>query len=70
MKFLKRTNSVILISSKANLYPTHRLGPSMKVIMFGQTPGPLDGIGNSSFLSIPVGEGSQRLGSKRCAFGP
>lgn len=86
MKLLSSTNNVILISRMASLYPTQRLGPSIKLIKLGQSPGPVVGIGYSEFsvlLSVSVsfevavrvevlgiGDWSQRDGSKTSEWGP
>lgn len=35
-----KVKMTVLISMTANLYPMHLLGPSIKVIKFGQMPGP------------------------------
>ena len=39
VKFLKSTNNIALISTKANLYPIQFLGPPRKVSMLPNTPG-------------------------------
>lgn len=45
VKFRIKVKSRILISMMASLYPTQRLGPSMNVMIFGQTPGPDGSVG-------------------------